>query len=352
MKKTAFWITVLILMALTGCVKKPGKKLEGGLAEHRTYDISFWGYKRSLKVKAAPELVDQYLLDPNHLVVASQALKLKIEASESKGRRGDQVIYKTQVLGVPFNLKVVLWDHEPGREALMVCLLNDNIMGFIRYHLRKLEDGTRFSFEFEVEEDNPLMDKLVIPLQLDRIIMKLEDEAVDRMQRYFDPDLTEDSAEASAKGERFNKMYQTHEVAAWINAPPARVAEYMADPAFTELVRQKYNIDFGQGLTSRKPGIFPLKVNFLGTATTPDALILSYEFEKHVFVYWSGKINSRIQIFTRPEREGTRLIVTYMLEAPSNFTVDLANIMMNTAKIPKSIEAVMADIKAAVEGSG
>jgi len=344
------WVALLLGVGLfSGCAKKPGEKFEKGVIEHRSYNIRFWGYRRAVKVKADPQAVDAYLRDPGHLVSASKSLNIKMEGSSLAEKRGDQVIFRTQHMGVPITMNLVLWDRVPAQEVLFIFLMNDTLMGFLRYRLRPIPEGTRFDFELEIEETNPLLESLIQTLGVDDMLMKLQDDDVEMMLKHFDPEYQPEKSREFL-GENFDKLYQARQVSIWINASSRKVANYLASPAFTELVRQNYDIDFGQAFTSRNPGIYPLKVNFLGNATTPDALVMSYEFGEHIFAYWAGKINARIQIFVTPKSSGSEMTLAYMLESPSSFTVEIANILANTAQIPKAVEQVMIEIKNDIEG--
>lgn len=147
MKKLLVLAFALSLVLAAGC-KNIKPKPSNVNSEIKQYDVRYWGYKRAVKIKATPEQVDDYLMDPGHLVLASKSFKLKMASTGKLSKRGDRVEYKAQTLGVPVTLTIYLWDHDPGKEAMLICLLNDSTMGFISYHLRKLEDGTRFSFEF------------------------------------------------------------------------------------------------------------------------------------------------------------------------------------------------------------
>ena len=354
MKKLVILAAVFVLVSTLGCkgVKpKPGPG--AGNAEHKQYDVKYWGYKRAVKIKATPDQVDEYLMDPGHLASASKTLKLKMISNGRMEKRGDHVTYKAQALGVPLNITLTLWDRDPGKEALLICLVNDSTMGFIRYHLRKLEDGTKFAFEFDVEESNPLLENLIETMKLDQTIMKLQDENIAKMKAHFDPDVNEEEeAGGEPRGENYYKLFQANEVSVWINAGPDKVREYLTASAFTDMMRSKYSVDFGKTFIEGKTGcVYRAGAVFLGTHEDSDLLVLSNEVDKPIMAYLAAALPSRISIIARPARGGTQFTLAFMTMPPTAFTAELANALNNSGQIPKVVERVLLDIKTGVEGA-
>ena len=350
--KKAFFVSCIAFFILLSfsCAKK--SKNVPGAAEHQSYNIKFWGFKTSAKVKASPEEVEKYMGGPTNLVRSAGTVKLKIISGDRFDKKGDSVVFQGQLMGTPMTIQVWLMVHVPGKEKMFVCLLNDSIMGFVRYRLTKLEDGTKVETEFEIEQTNPLLSGVFEILNLNETALKIQNESLVRMQKYFEPGMSDEAlGSAKNKGEAIDKPYQAHQISLFINASPEKVAEYVASPEFNEMLRSRYNLDFGNALIDRKTGIYNLNLNFLGAKTSPEVLVCSYQFQEHIFVYWLGKINSRIQFFFKPESGGTELIIAYTLEPPSSFGGDLTQILMNTVNIPNMLEQVMLEIKGKLEGS-
>lgn len=205
---------------------------------------------------------------------------------------------------------------------------------------------------FQIEESNPLLENLIKSLSLDKMVMKLQDETIDRMQANFDPGFKpEPPSHGEFQGENFNKLYSASEVSVWINSSPEKVRAYLANPAFTEMMRQKYNIEFGKTFIKGKDGnIYRAGINFLGVREDSDLLVLANEPDKPVVAYLAAALPSRIIIIANPARGGTLFTLAFMTMPPTAFTVDLANALNNSGQIPKVVERALIDIKIAVEG--
>ncbi len=351
LKKFQLTILGLILaISLVQCVKKTPQA--GGLVEHQGYAVKFWGYRTSVLVKAGPAEIDAYNSDAGNLIQSGGNVGLKIASGDKFEKVGDRVVYQSELMGKALTISCVMAKYDPGKEQVFVCLLNESIMAFIRYQMKPLGQNSKLTIELEVEETNPLLTEMIEQVKLKETVMKLQDEAIARLQMHFDPSLKrEDLQSENLRGEPIEKLYPAHQATIWINAPATKVAEYLASPAFTEMMKQKFNIDFDRAFMDQKPGTYRLSVNFLGTESHPDAFILSYQKEKHIIAYWTAKLNSRIQIYTKPRKGGTEFTLAFMTESPSAVTMELANIVMNNAQIPNIVEAALIEIKTAVEGA-
>jgi len=349
MKRIIWGALVVSLVVSAGC-EKLRKKTE--VSERKVYDVRYWGYKRAVKVKASPAEVEAYLMNPSHMVKASKSLKFKMSGCEKMAKRGDTVVFSAQSLAVPITIRITLLDLVPGKDAVFICLLNDSTMGFIRYHLRPLPDGTRFDFDFEIEGSNPLLENLIEGLKLDELIIRLEDDTVDNMLVHFDPDFRpEQNPEGGGKGENFDKLYAANEVSVWVNASPEKLRQYLADPAFAEMIKQKYDIDFGMVFSKGiSGGVYPVSSNLLGNYEQFDVMLLSYDQDKPILAYLASKLPSRMEIVPRPARGGTQVTLAFMIMPPSAFTMEPTKALSNTSLLPNAVERVLLDIKAAVEG--
>jgi len=341
---------LIFAVSLVQCVKKTPPT--GGLVEHQAYANKFWGYRTSVLVKAGPAEIEEYNLDAGNLIQSGGNVGLKIASGDKFEKIGDRVVYQSEMMGATFTISCVLVKNDPGKSQVFVCLVNEGMMAFIRYQMTPLEQATKLTIEFEVEEANALLEEIIEQARLKEIIMKLQDEAIARLQTHFDPSLKREELLISGlKGEYYDKMYPAHQASIWIDAPLSKVAEYIASPAFTEMMKQNFNIDFGRAFMDQKPGTYRLAVNFLGNETHPDAFILSYQKEKRILAYWTAKLNSRIQILTRARQGGTEFTIAYMTESPPTVTMELAQIVLNNALIPNYVESALIEIKAAVEGA-
>jgi hypothetical protein len=234
----------------------------------------------------------------------------------------------------------------------MLCSVNESTMALLHYQIKKMEDGTRLNITYEVEESNPLISELLETMKLSEVVRKLQDESLARMQAHFDPSLKVEELIANMPpGEMVNKSYQAHSESLSTSGSPRKVADYMASPEFTNMIRDDYKVDFGRAFQDRKAGLYKLKADFFGVKNEPDILIMSYEPDKHIFLYMEGNMRSRIQIVLKPKAGGTEVSIAYMLDAPSAFSTEVANTLANTVQLPKFLEQVLIRAKAAIEGT-
>jgi len=347
MKKAVVLTVALALVFAGGCRKRTRTEVV-----NEAYDVRFSGVKTAVKVKAEPEQIEKYLLDPHNLVQADRNQKLKLVSGKAFTGKGDKVVLQSEAGGEPLSISLVLLKLEPGKGAELICLFQESILGFYRYQMKKLDDGTKLTLELEVEDENPLVQNSLQKLNLKKLTAELQNDLARQIQVHFDPALQMETIADASEGEPYEKLFQARRVAVWINASPAKVSEYMTSPAFSRVLLEKYNSDYGQAFIQHQPGIYPAGSNFLGAREEYDLALLAYHQDQYSISYLTAKLPSCIRIITAPERNGTRLTLAYMTLPPSAFTAEVANLLTNALQIPRVIERALLDIKAAVEGSG
>jgi len=349
MKKLVVAGMVLALAAGAGCAWT-GKKKE--LVRQKSSAVRFTGYKITVEVKAAPEQVQDYLMDFKNLDVDCGRYKFKIFSQNKMRELGDMVEGKVEIAGIPIPGRIILAYNNPGREMWFIFDGKYGGKGILRYNFEKIENGTKVLMKYEVGDLDYFLGMVSEASGLNNAIAKIVEKVIARGQAYFDPSLKpEELLEKGIRGEFYDTFYQAYHSSIWINAPRKKAAQYLAAPENWPAYNQKYNFDLGQCMIAPSAKPCPVQLKLLGIDSEVNSFQSVYQFENEASAYWvSRQMISYVQILLKPERGGTKLAVNYLVEPPLATSAEGANLLINILKMPEYVKNILIDVKKSLEG--
>jgi len=352
MKKFFLVPVILSLLFSYNCAHLRKKPQTG--VEHQSATARFIGYKLTVRVKASPREIEQYLLNPENLECKAGTYALKMISRSQIEKLGDTARFKFEVakLSLPFKFTFVYF--KPGEEIWFLGQADIGVMGFFRFNYRPMEGGTRISLNYEMEDPNTFLGDLSEAINMPEAIVKLMEVEIAKGQEHFDPSLQADQLlKKGLRGEFYDTFFQTHQASIWINASPKRVQEYICNPQSRVTLWEKYGFDFGPCFISGEPGPWPVKFKIMGIQYDYDSFPASYKYGEHVSAYWVNRMGiARLNMTFKPDQGGTRFSFADMIELPAGIAEGGGNLIMSIMQVPAALEKDLLGIKNEVEGTG
>ena len=346
---SAFLLMVLLIAGCALFKKKQGQPT----VEHRSISVPVVGYKTTIKIKASPEQVDQYLREAKSLEADAGTYKLKILSKKKIEKVGDSLEGKGVIGGLSIPGQFMLVYYQPKEEIWYAGKGELGRKGVMKFGLTEVEGGTKVTIKFEVEENKAVLTKSGGQLiNFSKAMSKILEKAIARGQVHFDPSLkVEELLEKGERGEFYHTFYQEHQLSIGINAPLKTVSKFLTDPKNWKAYQEKYNLEFSSCLVTGKESPCPVKVKFWGISYEFNSFPLDYKYGENLSAYWVHKlIIARIQIGLKSELNGTRSSVSYTTELPGAFSPESAALLMNLMQLPNYLEKILLNLKNDLEG--
>jgi len=342
---------LIVLAAAAGCAH--WQKKEKALVQHQASVTSFTGYKVTAKVKASAADVDRYILDLGPFNVETDRCKLKMDSENKIEKLGDSADFRVEVARVPFPGKFILVRHKPGEEIWYVAQIQQSVMAVLRVGLTPMDEWTRLTIQFEWEDTNSLLTQIAEVINVPQMLAGLLEKGVAKGQTDFDPSLNSETLlEKGLRGEFYSTFYQKQAANIWINASPARVDDYLRDPATWQGYKAKYMIDLDGCPAAADSSPCPIQLKFLGIDYDVNSFLVSSKPAEQTISYWVPRqMIARFQTRIKPEQAGARLFWAYTIELPSAASQEGASLLINMVKIPDTMEKMLLDAKTSLEAT-
>jgi len=353
MKKTLAIIMGVIFLFGAHCAHLRKKPSTG--VEHQSATARFIGYKVTVRVKATPRQVEEYLLKPENLTAKAGIYELEMASKNQTMRMGEACHFKFKVAKMSFPCNFTLVYLKPGEELWFLGQADIGVMGLIRFHYKAMEGGTRIVVNYENEDPDTVVGGLAEAVNLPEAIVRLIEVEVAKGQEHFDPSVpVSELLKKGLRGEFYDAFFQSHQASVWLNAPPHKVQEYLYDPQSWVLLREKYEMfDFGPCFINGDPGPCPVRVKIRGMTFDFDSFPAPSKYGENLSAYWVNRMGIvRVNFTLKPEQGGTRFSFADMLELPSGITEEGGNLMMTIMQVPATVEKVLLGVKNEIEGTG
>jgi len=352
MKKCLAMALMVMVLAGFNCAhfKKKESKTQ---VTHQDFTSHFVGYKVSVKSKAFPQQLEEYLLDPKNLDANKGAFKLKTLSSKKIEQLGDRIDMQFEVAGLRLPGQLILVERKPGEKVVLIGQLQLGAMAKMTLNFAKLADGTKVTVTYEVEDLASMMGSLSEIVNFKDVIAKVTEEEIARCQAYFDSSLNMDELVASGyRGEFYDTFFQGHTVSIWLNKPPKKVMEYLADPKNWESWKERTGNDFGACIAVENPGPCPVHLNPSGVKVALTSYSSSFKYAEHSYSYYlMGGLVIRSRINLKPENMGSVLTFSYLMELPLNLSEEGGALLLRIMQVPKFLEELMLLIRNDLEGT-
>jgi hypothetical protein len=352
MKKYLCMALIAMLSASLSCAhfKKKESKTQ---VTHQDFTPHFVGYKVSVKTKTAPQQLEEYLLDPKNLEANKGAFKVKILSTKKLEKLGDRIDLRFDVAGIHFPGQLILVDRKPGEKIMLIGQIQIGAMAKMTLDFTKLADGTKVTIAYEVEDVTSMIGSLADIVNFKDVIAKVTEEELARCQAHFDPSLNMDELMASGyRGEFYDTFFQGHTVSVWINKPPKKIMEYLANPKSWESWKERTGNDFGACIAVENPGPCPMRLNAGGVKVPLTSYSASFKYAEHSYAYSiMGGLVIRIRINLKPENGGSVLTFSYLMELPVNLSEEGGALLVRIMQVPKFLEEIMVMMKSDLEGT-
>jgi len=350
--KRAMAAALLAAIIVTPACHRRARQEARGLVSHKPSTIAFTGYKSSVKVKAKPMEVDQYLRDLTYFNVRTEDARLKVAPGQSLRNLGDGADIKVEVLGIPFPSRFVMVQHQPGEQIWLIAEVDRSVMSILRMEMKPMEDGTRVTLKMELEDTSSLVGQFSQAVNAPEILARLIEQGMAVGQAHFDPSITPEQLLAQGiRGEYFSAFYQAHEASIWVNASTAKVDQYLKDGKTWERYNAQYKIGIGQCALLKDSTPCPIQLKLLGFDYDLNSFIFPSKPEETTAYWVSSQLVSRMKIFLKPERSGSRLTFSYAMETPLAMSQEGRNLLINIAQMPSLMEKMLLDAKRDREGA-
>jgi hypothetical protein len=188
---------------------------------------------------------------------------------------------------------------------------------------------------------------------LDTVFESIET-GIAQAQVHFDPSLKVKELLAEGnRGTANDVFYSGNRSSILIDAPPERVAKYIASPEAWASWSQKYNVDFGKCWAAQDHLPCPVKFNSPGIELTGTAFTTSYEFPAYLSSYWvfpDYRLTCWMSVFVKPVAGKTQLTFDLAVEpSPAINSPELVNFLIGSDGILKTFDLMLLDTKAALE---
>ena len=352
MRRLIICVIIAGLTAFTGCARLKKPKTGQGQVEHRSYTVAFTGYKTSVKVKASPREVDQYILGMTYFNAKTGESRLAITDTRAMHNLGDQVDFKIEVLGIPFPGRFLLVQHKPGEQIWLIAQIQNSIMAILRIDLKQLDDGSRLTLKMELEDTSSLIGQFSQAVNAPEILAGLIEQGMAVGQAHFDPSTSAEQLLARGiRGEYFSAFYQAHDASIWINTPPRKVDRLLHDPNTWESLSRKYGVGVGKCAVMEDSRPCPIQLKLIGLDFDITSYVASHRPEEGTVAFWIlSQLIAQMKMLIKPDHGGTRLTFSYAMETPQIMSDQGGSILMNVSEVPGLMEKMLIDAKQAAEG--
>ena len=117
MRKAVIIGLAAVVILAGGCAHLKKKPAGAQVVEHKNADVTFTCYKTTVKVKATPQQVEDYILDVQHLSAKVGEHRFKMLSNKKMQKLGDMVDFREELAGVTINGKFILVYYKPGEEV-------------------------------------------------------------------------------------------------------------------------------------------------------------------------------------------------------------------------------------------
>ena len=197
MKKVIIAGTIFFLLSFLSCAKNLKEKRE--TIQHRSYTTRFIGYKTTVEVKASPEQLEQYLMNPKNIILSTDKVQTEVLSENKFEKLGDTSDYQIELLGIAIQLKSVLVYYQPG-QALWYLSQGKGIkrgLTFLRLQMEPAEKITRVTLYYHLDEEvaSFVLKGLIDIINLPETMAEAAEIEVAQMQVHFCLLYTSDAAD-------------------------------------------------------------------------------------------------------------------------------------------------------------
>jgi len=351
--RLAIAVLLLAVVVIPACMKKPRPKPHEVITRSST--PKFLGHKVTVLVKATPEQLMQHFTDPEHLRMELGPIKIQHTAGAKLEKVGDTADYRIQVPGmttVGYRMTLI---HRKGNEELwlMTETTIEFIVSVLRYQFRQVSDGTMVTVRFELQEpQGAVLGPLARAINLNEQMVRGTEYGTAIIQQSFDPSVNPDELlKQGLRGESYVTFFAASDSSAYINAPPAKVHQYLTNPETWARWEKQFKVaNLGPCLTASRKGTCEASINLVA---------VDYKLNFYNSIYEPGKISSswftspvagvgRVQTLLKPKGFGTELSIYYMIEVPQ-LTPAGTELLLNLSRVPQTVEQIIADTRDSIE---
>ena len=348
-------VLALFAVAATSACMKQARPTAGQIVTVPS-SPKFMGHKVTVLVKATPEQLMKHFSDPEHLRMDLGPIKIAHVSGEKLEKVGDRADYRIQIPGmtsIGYRMTLI---HRKGDEELwlMTETTVEFLVSVLRYQFKAVPDGTIMTCRFELQEpQGAILGPVSKAIKLNEQMVKGTELGVAGIQQTFDPSINPDEILAQGlRGESYVIFFTGSESRAYINAAPAKVHQYLIDPATWEKWDRQFKVsNFGRCLAEPGPGACEASID----------LLKDYKFYLFNSIHEPGKLSSswatspiagvgRVQTALKPSGFGTELSVYYMIEVPQLNPAG-TEMLINLSRLPLTVSQVIADTKTSLEAS-
>jgi len=316
----------------------------------KSYTVSLKGYQQTVTVNATEKKLFDFLSRPNNLTYPNMNFK---EARPALGHDefgpGGSIpyVYK-MVVAFPTRMIVLKLD----QQKVWQIQYDNPDYKLWRWELEPVSDGVRATFKttYEVPDWAELAYLALNPKYWD----KSSDRMLAELQARFDPSEDPDKLVAKGiRGEGYQSVIQVYEASVWIDARPKEVERAIADPnALSPLLGQDRGGCLSRTLPQDRVLYCLATMDHEGQAITIENFGIDHSHGlklRYRFYQIALDLVGKLEIVCRPQRRGTRLVLTWKWEMPDSLAPGSVERAIFIARLPERIQEAASRIKQKAE---
>lgn len=346
MKKFVVFAVTLLLAISHGLSAGTGQPIQ-----RQKTDVVFIGYKATVKVNADPAEVEKYALDIKNMSIKISGHTMEILRTSPMQKLGDLADFREYIYRMLFPGTFVFVYYKPGEEVWYLSKLEADNISLLRLEADPIPGGTKVTIKYELQQSKNWKYQLARMVNVQNVMAKLIDHEIVKLQAHFDPSLNQQELLGKGRiGEFYNAFYMGEQFIVKIDAPRAKVYDYLTSPQSWKSWKDRFGYDFGQCLSDGNPGQCPVSVNILGQDVKADSFSGTFKPGSYSSAYWVAKpAVAGIGASLKPQLGGTKLSVQYMISAPYEMGTQQSDLMLIILQIPQAIEDFLVNAKKDIE---
>jgi len=352
LKRALLFGMLFSLTCLIGCANLK-KQDQNQPITHKPADVGFMCYKTTIKVKATPDQVEQYILFPKNVTMRSPLHSFIISSDRKLEHPGEMVEFEEIILGVPEGGRFILAYYDPGKEVWYLSDLNEGGISLMRIEYQRIGDSTRVTIKYELERERSAATFLDDLINVQGMMAKLIDQEIVSIQKHFDPEVNSEEILAKGRiGEFYEAFYQGQELSVQVNRPLGKTISYLTDPRTWQTWKENFGYDFAQCLAKPESGRCEVHLKMFGGEKTIDSFAGRSKPGEYATAFWVDyPIFARVKVILKPCSAGTRITVQYMVEVPFIMSEVGPDLIANILSLPQILDQFLLSIKNDIEKS-
>jgi len=312
------------------------------------------GYRTTFNVRATPDQMAEAFRTEAGLkrVGLFQSVKVENNAADIS-TPGARIRVKAKVgrVRVPLTLTTIKSVIEPGNYQLWLASV-EPVVAIQRWRIVPRGDESEVTFEVASEGLQSFAGRAISPWEAGQMILPVFDRMLAQLQAYFDPGFDIEAALSKGlRGEPVSLLYQGHTIERRIEAPPARVFDYLRrHNSFVELI--------GEGASRDECGgdldtvYCQLHSRLGGQELVINRFVPGYIVNQQItyILVWSDYL-ALVQLKIKPEDRGRAAVVkaSFAIELPGTAAATAVDLLYGLTKVPDRLVQAMSQMKQDLE---